>query len=1059
MVCGGNRRASSPASAFEVIRSVFRHGLAARPPCVTARAVVALCVLLASAPDARAQAPAPDYRLTSWTTAQGLPQNSINDLVVLPNGELWIATFGGLARFDGVGFRVVDMASDARLPDNRVLALVPHGDDGFYFVTLRGHLGRIVGDRPETLVRSASGDFEALGLVVDRRGVAWTRSVNGYLYRATPGDRHWRTVAEGSGLTSGLHGIAETDDGELWASLGDRLVRVDGDAVVATVALPVAAHTLLPRQGGGLWVATERGLYRLEGTRLTRVATEPELDARVFAVAQESPDVLWVASRGSALRYTRQPDATWTGVPVPLTLPADHYVRTLRADGAGGAWVGTTGLGLHHLARLPVRRLAPSHDAIAVTALAADGRGGTYLAEWCSAVRYVGPDGRMRTLAKEGLLRKGSPEGWPCSVALAPAGAGKVWLRVEDGLALLDLEGRRQRHVGTARSATPGPIVPDGRGGLYVVSRDGTVESISSAGVHQRAWTLPPPLISAVRGPDDSLWVGGNGALFRLHQGTVAKVPGALPPADIRDVLVDEDGTVWVATYGGGLARWRNGTVTPITVAHGLPDNSLSALVRDSRDRLWMSTNRGLVVIDRPALTDVANGRQRRVSAVVLGPSRGVPEATFGLPAGIIDGRGIAWFGSISGAVAVDTTDFPRNPVAPRARLEQLYVDDRAVPIAPRVVVPPHTRRVRLELSSIGLGLPDQVTYRFRVEGMDDDWIETGPQRLVDWTPPSPGEHRLLVEARNEDGIWSTQPLALTLAVQPAWWQTVWARGGAVLGGVLLLVGGWRWRTRQIERRHAERVRVLKEQAAADRHIATLRSQLDHVSRVALAGELAATLAHEVSQPVAAMLNNAEAGRQQPAYYAQHPEELSALLGDIVTDGLRASDIIHGLRGFLRPQAAKVERLNLDDVVRDMLPLVQRELRDHRIELALHLAGDLPPVDGVRVQLGQVVINLALNGCEAMARVDGARRLEIRTHAEHGLVRLTVRDTGGGIDPLVTSHLFEPFVTTKAEGLGMGLTISRGIAEAHGGKLTASHVGDGTEFVLTLPANSREQHA
>lgn len=1014
------------------------------------RCVVPLVLATLACTVAVADEGAVEYRTVSWTTAEGLPQNSINDLALLPNGELWIATFGGLARFDGVGFRVLDIASDQRLPDNRILALVPVGRDGFYFLTLRGHLGRVTGGRAETLVPPATGDFEALGLLVDRRGTAWTRSVDGRLFRAVNGQ--WRAVAGGGGLTSGLHGVAETDDGQVWASLGERLVRVDGDAVVDRVRVPVPAHNLVPRQGGGLWVATERGLYTLRDGRLTAVPATPALGGHVSAVAQEHPDALWVSTGGVVSRYVRGRDGAWTGLRVPLSFPPDHYVRLLHVDGAGGAWVGTTGLGLHHVAPLPLRRLGASRHDVAVTALATDGRGGTYIAEWCGAVRYVSPAWEERTIDRQALPARHASGQWPCSVALATAGAGRVWLRVEDDVMLLDLEGRRVRRVGKARSVTPGPIVPEPRGGLYVVSRDGTVERLTATGAHQRHWVLPAPLVSAALAGDGRLWLGGNGRLFRLTGDSVEELPGALPHADIRDVLVEQDGTAWLATYGGGLVRWRAGRVATITAANGLPDNSISRVVRDGRDRLWMATNRGLALADRRALEEVADRGRRRASIVVLGPDRGVPEATFGLPAGFIDSRGLAWFGSISGAVAIDTARFPVNQTAPRARIESVLIDDRTIPPGPRIVIPPHARRIRFEFSSLGLGVPDRVSFRFRVEGLDADWVDTGLQRTVDWTPPSPGEHHLLVQARNEDGVWGQDPIMLVIEVEPAWWQTTSVRAATVLAAALVVVGGWRWRTHQIETRHADRVRVLKEQADAERRITTLRAQLDHVSRVALAGELAASLAHEVSQPLAAMVNNAEAARQQLPYYLAHVDELSTLLEDLVRDGLRASDVVHGLRSFLRPRAAETGCIDLNDVVREMLPLVQREVRDHRVALDLELADDLPPVDGVRVQLGQIVLNLAWNACEALGRVEGPRELHISTHRLPGVVQLRVRDTGPGIAPGVLARVFDPFVTTKPDGLGMGLAISRAIAEAHGGKLTVTPGTPGAEFVLTVPA-------
>ena len=249
----------------------------------------------------------------------------------------------------------------------------------------------------------------------------------------------------------------------------------------------------------------------------------------------------------------------------------------------------------------------------------------------------------------------------------------------------------------------------------------------------------------------------------------------------------------------------------------------------------------------------------------------------------------------------------------------------------------------------------------------------------------------------------------------------------------------------------------MEEQRQAAERVAELRAQLEHVSRVTLAGELAASLSHEVSQPLGAIVNNAEAGRRNLDRYIQRPDQLGAIFDDIVADGMRASEVVRGLRRYLRPRGSPSAPVDLTAVVRDALPLLGRELRDHRVQVELALADGLPLVDANGVQLGQVVMNLVMNACEALAGVDGERRVTLTTAARDGRVELSVRDNGPGMADEVAARAFEPFVTTKPDGLGMGLAICRGIAEAHGGSLSATRPpGGGLEVVLSLPAASGE---
>jgi C4-dicarboxylate-specific signal transduction histidine kinase len=180
------------------------------------------------------------------------------------------------------------------------------------------------------------------------------------------------------------------------------------------------------------------------------------------------------------------------------------------------------------------------------------------------------------------------------------------------------------------------------------------------------------------------------------------------------------------------------------------------------------------------------------------------------------------------------------------------------------------------------------------------------------------------------------------------------------------------------------------------------------------------------------------------------------MLQDIVAQGLRASEVITGLREFLRSGTPDDRPIDMSALVREMLPLVRRELEDHRIRVELVLSNDLGMVRGRRVQLGQVVVNLLMNACEAMASQDAPRQVNVTTRQQGDRVDLAVTDSGPGLSPEIADKLFEPFVTTKPEGMGMGLAICRSIADAHRGRLTADAApGGGLRVTLSLPADGR----
>ena len=250
---------------------------------------------------------------------------------------------------------------------------------------------------------------------------------------------------------------------------------------------------------------------------------------------------------------------------------------------------------------------------------------------------------------------------------------------------------------------------------------------------------------------------------------------------------------------------------------------------------------------------------------------------------------------------------------------------------------------------------------------------------------------------------------------------------------------------------------TLRKQAEEEQH--KLRQQLAHVSRVTTLGELATALAHEINQPLAAILANAQAALHMIDSQDLDLRELRAILDDIISDDKRAREVIRRVRSLLRKGSSKPGRMGLNQVVQDAVRLVEREIRARNISLSTELAGGLPPASGDWIQVGQVVINLLLNAIDAVDEVaDAPRSITVESRkGGSGEVIVSVRDTGKGIREESMHLIFDPFYTTKDNGLGLGLSISRSIIEAHGGRLYAApNAGRGATFSFSLPAMEGE---
>ena len=234
---------------------------------------------------------------------------------------------------------------------------------------------------------------------------------------------------------------------------------------------------------------------------------------------------------------------------------------------------------------------------------------------------------------------------------------------------------------------------------------------------------------------------------------------------------------------------------------------------------------------------------------------------------------------------------------------------------------------------------------------------------------------------------------------------------------------------------------------------AQLRGELAHAMRVAALGELVAALAHELNQPLAAILSNAQAARRFLTSGKILPEELRVILDDIVRDDKRAGNVIHNLRAMVSKRPALREACCLNELVGEVIDLVRSEAIEEKIEVRSRLARELPLVEAARVELQQVLVNLLVNAVHATKGTPPERRIiEVETRREGDCVAVLVADRGHGIPPERISSIFDPFISTKASGLGMGLSICRRIIENHAGRIEARNREDeGAIFRFTLP--------
>jgi C4-dicarboxylate-specific signal transduction histidine kinase len=263
-------------------------------------------------------------------------------------------------------------------------------------------------------------------------------------------------------------------------------------------------------------------------------------------------------------------------------------------------------------------------------------------------------------------------------------------------------------------------------------------------------------------------------------------------------------------------------------------------------------------------------------------------------------------------------------------------------------------------------------------------------------------------------------------------------------------------RTAELKQTNQQLVAEMAERQRAEAAYYEAQAELARVTRISALGALAASISHEVNQPLAAVVTNADACMMWLASEPPNLEEVRIAVDNIAQQGTRASDVIRRIRAMFSKGAPERERIQVNQLIREVSALLETQASRNQVTIHSELAADLPVTIGDRVQLQQVIMNLMLNGIEAMSEVETRpRRLMIKSEKVSGEVRVSVRDSGIGIDPKDEKRIFDAFFTTKNQGMGMGLSISHSIIESHGGRLWARANDDhGVTLQFTLPVQS-----
>jgi ligand-binding sensor domain-containing protein len=753
--------------------------------------------------------PPPEFALDQWTTEQGLPQNSVNALVQGPDGYLWVGTFGGLARFDGTRFTLVERIDSSGRHIDRVLALALGPDSALWIGTETGLLRR-KHDVYQVFTR-ANGlpDNEVRALFVDRAGVVWIGTGAGGIAWFANGRLHILREVAGHAIGD-VTRIVSDARGTIWINAGDGVLTIpQGDVHASEWHAP-------PNSGIELLLHDRAGMPWFGGQGRTRGSYHVPVAGSLMV--EDPGGGYWIGTINDGAFYLRANSGGVVTQHYPLPEGRRGYrVRSALVDNEGSVWLGTNASGLLRARRNLFTTYGSTHGLShdVTTAVFADRRGTVWVATNCGGVNAIDP--ARRTVSVFNPRSPQDADGDPCVFALTEDRNGRMWQGSYGGgvSALPAIAGRARDTIRGLLDREVLALFTDRAGIMWVGTRSGGLARVENGRVRMTYTVAHGLAHNSVRTiyqtRDGALWIGTIDGLSRLSAGRFINYTAThgLSSTHVRAIHEDSDGVLWIGTYGGGLNRFSDGVFTAITRQHGLGDDVVSSILEDDAGNLWMSGNRGIYRVAKKQLNDFADGHIERIHSVVYGRSDGLrnPETNGGFqPSSYRDARGHFWFPTVAGVAVIDPARIRSNPQAPAVVVEELVVDGVPRPAQDVVEVGPGRPNLEFRYTGLSLSAPEHLRFRYRLEGFDEDWMDAGTRNMAYYPRLPAGNYRFNVQAANRDGEWSANSAGLRLSVVPPYWSTWWFRILAVLT-LLTLVMVW------FQRRNA----VARAQRAIDR--------------------------------------------------------------------------------------------------------------------------------------------------------------------------------------------------------------------------------------------------
>jgi signal transduction histidine kinase/ligand-binding sensor domain-containing protein len=910
------------------------------------------------------------YQQVTWQERDGLPQNTVVAITATRDGYVWLGSYEGAARFDGVRFTLFSKSNTTGIGNSFVTSLLERRDGDLWLGTYGGGVSRFSGGRftQYAMADGLSSDF-VWSLFEDHTGTLWIGTDGGGVNAFSGGHFTPYTIAQDlpgnvvraiiddgrGGLLVGtnrgiariadgrvspyearadvahadINRLARAPDGSLWvATTSGRLYRVDSHGVTEFGHdhgwTNNRAESMGADEEGRMWVGTSRdGLFRYAAGGFERYARADGLPgARVQAIARGLDNDLWIGTDGGLVRFT-QPRVT---VYTQRDGLHDDYVGSIVQDVQGTVWV-ETGQGVARLVNgafkildandgFPDRRLSLARRAAGLPLLYTN----SGLARWVDD-RFV-------------HTKEAVDIPWDRVSAALEDRTGTLWLAIREG-GLIRVRDGHATHLTTMDGLTDDSVqvlFEDRRGNLWVGTLRNGVTRISDG--KMKSWST--------------------------RDGLAANF--------VKAFHEDAAGTMWIGTHGGGLSRFKDGKFATISVRQGLYNDDIFQILEDDDANLWMNCNTGIWRTSVKELNEVADGRRAAVESFAYGTADGMVSSE-GVGANIAGWKmrdGSLWFPTTKGIVAIDPRRRDTEP--PRVVIEGMTIDREPLAIAGQVRLTPGQENLEIQYTGLSWSRPQAIKFKFRLIGLDRAWVDAGARRTAYYSHLPPGSYTFNVIADNGEGVWNASGKTLAIVVLPPFYQTWWFRAAVASSLVALVWLSWRYRIAQLRRAQVA-------QQAFSRQL--IQSQERERQRIA------AELHDSLGQNLLVVKNRALLGA-----LSQEVEEARNQFSEIGVTVAQTLEEVRTIAFNLRPH--HLDQLGLTTAIRAMIENIAESS-------AIAMTSELDDIDGVFTPADEITIyRIIQESLSNVVKHSSASEARVAVHCREHQVEITIRDNGQG---------------------------------------------------------------